>query len=235
MSSMIERMIQRTREPLSSVEPISPVRYAQLGSATEAPDSATSEAGQLDVGGRAAADPLDGTRISVSGRDSSDRKHAVRSRDRATVADVRSAADRRPGVQANASGRDLQVEKGVATPPASAGNATGSSHEGRYFGDLTTRRFTAQQDDGNEVAPLSIVARLRPAESADQAGVSAAPSSSRQQADADGGGPGPEITVTIGHIEVRAAPPPSPRPTEAQFRPRVSLADFLNQDQVSPR
>jgi len=47
----------------------------------------------------------------------------------------------------------------------------------------------------------------------------------------------PEITITIGHIEVRAAPSSqqSPQRGRPQFRPRVSLGDFLAQGEDGRR
>jgi hypothetical protein len=46
------------------------------------------------------------------------------------------------------------------------------------------------------------------------------------------GEPGPEVTISIGHIEVRSVPAAAEEPTaRPPFRPQVSLADFLGQDQ----
>jgi hypothetical protein len=56
-------------------------------------------------------------------------------------------------------------------------------------------------------------------------------------------GPPPALTITIGHIEVRAAAESQPqaeqagpaRPPRQQFRPQVSLAEFLGRDEHGPR
>lgn len=72
-------------------------------------------------------------------------------------------------------------------------------------------------------------------ETAGQAGSSAEPAEVAEPVNVvEGRGPGqgagsPGITITIGHIEVRPAPPPSqgPQRERPQFRPRVSLGDFL--------
>jgi hypothetical protein len=55
--------------------------------------------------------------------------------------------------------------------------------------------------------------------------------------------PAPALTITIGHIEVRAAAESRPqaeqarpaRPPRQQFRPQVSLAEFLGRDGHGPR
>jgi hypothetical protein len=47
-------------------------------------------------------------------------------------------------------------------------------------------------------------------------------------------GEAPEVTISIGHIEVRAAQPVEPS-RRAPFKPRVSLEDFLKQQERDRR
>ncbi len=74
-------------------------------------------------------------------------------------------------------------------------------------------------------------ARLLPAEPPTRAPAGSRRSPAPPGPAADAPAAGPDVTVSIGHIEVRSAPAPDKPRSRPSFRPQVSLADFLGQQQ----
>jgi len=121
---------------------------------------------------------------------------------------------------------DLPESSAVPAPGRRRHPSDGRAHASGEAG-APAAGIAAEDDRGSGNAPMLLAPVLSPRRdkvTVDQEGAS-----------------GPSVTITIGHIEVRAAPP-SPRPPRPQapprpkpaFRPRTTLADFLDDGAVRP-
>ena len=81
------------------------------------------------------------------------------------------------------------------------------------------------------VEAVAGLARLLPAEPPTRAPAGSRRSPAPPGSATDAPAAGPDVTVSIGHIEVRSAPVPDKPRSRPSFRPQVSLADFLGQQQ----
>ena len=82
-----------------------------------------------------------------------------------------------------------------------------------------------------EVRPVTVPARMLSAAPRAHAHEGSGRSPVPRESAADTSGGRPDVTISIGHIEVRAAPPMERPRTRPPFRPRVSLDDFLYQQE----
>jgi len=218
MSTLIERMILRTRQPLSSLEPITPVRYAPTTPVQQPDEAAFTEIQPTlaEVPRQSLPPPPHG-----SGRHSAlgDNRPEAGGRDR------RAALERTDSVQD-------REHPGDSQPMPAAHD------EGPDSRETTTAGPTAP------ALPTPVPARLTTADLAEPSGTASPPSVPEPAAATAGSVDGtqgyepprgPDITVTIGHIEVRAAPSAAARPAPPPFRPQVSLTDFLNGTRGSQR
>jgi hypothetical protein len=118
----------------------------------------------------------------------------------------------------------------AATPAPRAGG--GASRDALGPGiEEPAAPATAEPGAGPAVRPVTAPARLLPAapRPAAQEGSGRSPVPGASAAGDSGGRP--DVTISIGHVEVRAAPPIERPRTRPPFRPRVSLDDFLGQQQ----
>jgi hypothetical protein len=219
MSTLIERMILRTQAPLSSLEPIAPVRYTPITSgqppdeasfteapsaAAEVPDHAFPPSPRRTISQNAL--PGEGQ------RSASPAPPGTASPDSITPADAQTASARLVGRAESV--QDQETQRHERRPAAR--DRPGDNSD--LHATATTGRTVSAQ-------PIPATARLRPADTAGDGSATGPPPVAGNASDE--GGRGTDITVTIGHIEVRAAPAAPARPARPPFRPQVSLADFL--------
>lgn len=242
MSSVLARMVQRSRGPLSAVEPLIPPRYAAApgtadfgvepdgppagsdiawgGPPREAPGAVAPRGSVLAPIPAASGGPAPrGVRLDQS---------AARAAGISPGPALRRAGPSGPPGPAGAVGGDGPPGAAGATGAAGASGAVGADGPvGPAGPGLPSVELPATWVRDTGPATLS----PRPA-----------PEGSRSElpggaADDDA----PALTITIGHIEVRAASESRPRPERARpdpphrqpFRPQVTLAEFLGRD--SPR
>jgi hypothetical protein len=258
---VLARMIRRSREPLSSLEPVIQPRFATRGGGfagpgdNPAPDALPPGEPLLDARLPGAADTDISDLPETSGAAGNDDRFPHR-----TYQPMISAAP-----------------QGSGSPPASAGSPPGGArtpgvpggapavHEFATAGGFRPASGTfpagaAARDSfvpGDRPAPLvpdplyglapaisgwpgpSQVAGndYRPRQAGDRSVTALA-----EEAMTGVSARGPVVTITIGHIEVRAAPAPqrpaqpeaAPRPKPA-FRPQTTLAEFLGDGAGRPR
>jgi hypothetical protein len=234
-STVLARMIQRTREPRPSLEPvIQPLFAPRAGDFAPGedpapgalpPDLLPSDAPPPAVPGLEAF-PLDAAPPRAPS------PYVIPEAPDAPISELperpvtSTPVGRRyqPGGRARASASDGGAPVTSQFPPPADGS-------GR-----TMEAFAADLDAGDGLTPGDGPALLAPAPPPRRQNLSAQRgyrSAAGVPADRNRA-QGPSVTITIGHIEVRAAPPPRPprvaappRPRPA-FRPRTTLADFLD-------
>lgn len=239
MSTLIERMILRTRAPLSSLEPMSPVRHATPVPGQQPDETAVTElaAAPAEVPGHGVATvsgPLPGSSefLPNAGGDD-DLRQASLARPPATGSgSIRPAGAHapaaRPGRLAGAEPPESVTDQRTPRDSEWMPAALGWPRENADRPASTIAPVSEATGQTPPAPPVPVTARLRPADLPEQAGAARL----AQAAGSPAGEPsrGPDVTVTIEHIEVRAAPAAPPRPARTPFRPQVSLADFLGQD-----
>jgi hypothetical protein len=222
MSTLIERMILRARAPLSSLEPIAPVRFALRQQIDETPFT------------EVAAEPAEAPDHSLPPPPRAIGQNALPG-ERPPSPGLVPPETTLPGpitpadVQRPRARRDRrdQVDRSESVlVPAAPGAASEGPAVHATAAEVRTEPI-------GPVQPIPVTARLRPADLPGHAeGGVQAPAADTA---ADEPAHGPDITVTIGHIEVRAASPAPARPARVPFRPQVSLNDFLGNGQESRR
>ena len=229
MSTLIERMILRTRQPLSSLEPITPVRYALTTPGQQPDEAAITEIppALADVLRPSLSPPPHGSR----------RQNAVVSNRPVSpsVAAPRTASPRSvtPGEQdPDAGARDLRAALERTERLQDRENPGDSRPMPAAHGEGPNSRDNTAAGPTAPALPIPVPARLRTGDLAEPPATTAASVDGTQD---DEHASGPDITVTIGHIEVRAAPSVPARPAPPPFRPQVSLTDFLNGSRGSQR
>lgn len=244
MSSVLERMIRRSRGPLSAAQPLIPPVYAPVPLAGDdggqpsrpLPGSDLPWAGVPRAVPRADAPPGDAPAAHSTRASWGDRlaPAAPRAADWTPVA---------PARRAGSTGRAWAAELIGPTGPAGATGHAGAA--GTTGADGATGPEGPAGHPGADAAgpaegrgpaailelPASWVADPGPA--AHRPGLP--PAGGRAELPSPEAAAGPALTITIGHIEVRAAPDARPRPERARpdpsprqpFRPQVTLAEFL--------
>jgi hypothetical protein len=251
-STVLARMIQRTREPRPSLEPVIPPLFATRAdrfvpgedpaSDTPSPDLLPSDGPPPDVLALAAFSP--DARLPHARPPEARQPEALAPE--APSPDVPfpeapDAALSTPGRRHYRPDRRARASDGGASAPAaqefpSSAGASGPATEAFAAG------LVAQDDLGSANAPalLAPVPPFRREYLSEQRSYRSAAPAAEVPADQERA-PGPSVTITIGHIEVRApsAPPrpprpePPPRPKPA-FRPQTTLADFLDEGTIRP-
>jgi hypothetical protein len=224
MSTLIERMIQRARAPLSSLEPIAPVRYAPTTSGQQPDEAAFAELpsapAEMTDHGRPTPPRRSSSRNALLGegqRGASPVPPGTASHGSITPADLQPHSARRER-RAGTSGTEGVLDQEALRDDERRPPTPGPFDDADLHTTTTAGRTAPTQ-------PIALTARLRPADLAGNAGAAARPPVGGNASDEVARGP--EITVTIGHIEVRAASAAPARPARTPFRPQVSLADFL--------
>lgn len=209
MSTVLQRMIERTRAPLSSLEPLAGPSFGPL---------VQQRPGERQAEAESVPDPIAAVQ--------------KRPRDAPIIEPGRVAAaaprEERPGPHPSASASrpesDPAPERAATAQPEQA--VTHSPLGARV--STTDRPPTATEEPTGVPATIAAVAaRIRPATPADSR-QAPPPRSARPRAPAahDAADTRPTVTISIGHIEVRAA-----RASERNrppVQPRVSLEEFLN-------
>lgn len=214
MSTLIERMILRARAPLSSLEPIAPVRFAPRQQIDETPFTEMT-AERAEAPDRSLPPP---PRTIGQNAHPGERPHSpsLVPPEKTLPGPITSADVQRP-----LAGRDRRDQVDRSASVLDQGP------------EVHATAAEVRTEPIGPVQPIPVTARLRPADLPGHAEVAAqAPAADTT---ADEPAHGPDITVTIGHIEVRAASPAPARPARAPFRPQVSLTDFLGNRQESRR
>jgi hypothetical protein len=226
MSSLIERMIQRTRatQP-SGVQPLLPPRFATSALAWQADDASLGLRPTLSPDVHAdspAKDSPTGFSL-VEERRAGSPSHALPSRlHRQEAEGVSPVEHRRSGdylrggsfvttqVAKNAPSQDLRVTAAV-TQSVEHSKQTSPEPIHSRVSQFAADRLHAVSHPPNVQSPLpNGVHRFTPHNE----------SGEKRAA--------PDVSITIGHIEVHASQPAAPV-TRSPFRPRVSLDDFLSQ------
>jgi hypothetical protein len=244
MSELLERMIQRARGPLSSVEPLAKPRFAAVQLSGHAWADAAGLAGLADSADEADAlasgrDPSPDRRPGarrrrpparptgdVAGDDGSEPVAAVPAAARAGPTRAMATPDRPPPGRSAAPGPPAvtwHAERDYFAPgPDPVAVPIGRTDRGPH--DVRERDIREELATAAAAAePAPVPAWLLPARRNP-----GSPSPPGQAGDLSGSGP--TVTISIGHIEVRAAPAVEERRVRPAFRPRVGLADFLGQD-----
>ena len=237
MSSLLERMVMRTRAPLPGIEPILQPLYGPP-SLSPRPES-TSGASEWTFPAPESADrPIAGLSGAPSVLLSPHPDIHI-----SAPAKVTYPADRITPAASVHAGLSVRPENAAPTPSP-------DSEEGHNIKErrapATLISILQNAPSATEAADPAATARpsgeravlqQRPTE---RPGFKARPDASRPPAglarssrpvpgvDSPDANPSPEITISIGHIEVRAAQPVE-RARRPSFRPRVSLNDFLSQ------
>ncbi len=250
MTTLLQRMVMRTRAPLSSAQPATRPLFAPgdpglaLGIAgiPEVSADAFSASPTTDP---AARPSLIGERVSASRPGDAGRTPAPGAEDAGREVSANASAPTRatppgghPGVE-----RDPQQEPeevaGIAASLDQTGTATAASagrDEAMSAETATPPAVPFSPTDSIEPPPQSPADRPpapadrppAPADAADRVQHRQqflVPSANESAAAAPAAAP--EVTISIGHIDVRAAVPPAPARSRPAFRPRVSLDEFL--------
>jgi hypothetical protein len=244
MTSVLERMVQRARGPLSSLEPLSPLAFGPR------PELWTSPGGIETV----ASEPA------PAHRPAPDRRRTAERSSWRPSGDPSRGEDPPIGVHA-ATVAMAPPEPAVmhdAPTPATTPDIDAPSHSQppAVRGETGVSGPPSRGDDRHEAPPRAVIepasripaAMPDPEPAADgpaamtrdgsdrTPGNSAhqTPGDSADQASGDGSG-GSEVTISIGHIVVHAAPAIERPRAQPPFRPRVSLEEFLGQTQERRR
>jgi hypothetical protein len=236
VTTLLQRMVMRTRAPLSSAEPATRPLFAPgdpglaLGVAG-IPEVSADAFAASPISGPATRPPLIGERVvgSQPGREiSADASPPIRAtppggrpgveRDRRQDAGealgIAASLNQRGAATAASAGRDEGMSTATASPPTLPVSPTDSTEPPPQSPaerpPESVDRPPAPADAADRVRPRQQF--LRPPANDP---VAAAPATA------------PQVTISIGHIDVRAAPPPAPARSRPAFRPRVSLDEFL--------
>jgi hypothetical protein len=248
MSTVLARLVERSRERLSSLEPLTPSRFA-AGAGGFGPAG-----GRLTSDGGSAPDSrfTPGGGFASGGDHTAGRDHAAGG---AYPAGNGYPAGRDPAAAGGAAA-DVLALPGAAAPGGEAAAASGNrAFPGPAPGGrarpstVPVPRAAPGGHDGPGI-PISGISRSLGPRSPDTEGaetqLTALDRGLGHDASPDGpgatriaipsGAAGPALTITIGHIEVAAAPAAASRPREQApqrsrqpSRPLVSLSDFLDQ------
>jgi hypothetical protein len=209
MSTVLQRMIERTRAPLSSLEPLAGPSFAPL--VQQWPGEGQAEAESVP-------DPI----TAVQGRP----------RGAAIIEPARVAAavppEDRPGPHPSASASrpepDPAPERAAAAQPE---RAVTQRPAGARVSTSDRSPTETGEPTGVPATIAATAARIRPAPPTDSR-QAPPPRSAPPRAPAahDAADTGPTVTISIGHIEVRAAP--ASERSRPPVQPRVSLEEFLN-------
>ncbi len=250
MTTLLQRMVMRTRAPLSSAQPATRPLFAPgdaglaLGVAG-IPEVSADAFSASPFTGSATRPPLIAERVSASRPGDAGRTPAPGAEDAGREISADASAPARatpsgghPGVE-----RDLQQERGEAAGIAASLDQTGAATAASAGGDEAMSAAAAippvllvSLTDSTEPPPRSPADRppapadrpSAPADAADRVQHRKqflVPSANGSAAAAPAAAP--EVTISIGHIDVRAATPPAPARSRPAFRPRVSLDEFL--------
>jgi len=247
MSSVLERMIRRSRGPLSAAQPLIPPVYAPVPlagddggqSSRPPPGSYLPRAGVPRAVPSADAPPGDvpaahSTRASWGDRLA---PAAPTAADASPAASARGADSTRRAWAAEVTGPTGPAGAAGPAGPAGPAGTTGSEGATGLEGPAgPPRADTAGPAEGLGPGailelPASWVADPGPA--AHRPGLP--PEGRRAELPSPEAGADPALTIMIGHIEIRAAPDARPRPERPRpdppprqpFRPQVTLAEFL--------
>ena len=250
MSSVLERMIHRSRGPLSAAQPLIPPVYAPVPLAGDdggqpsrpLPGSDLPWAGVPRAVPRADAPPADAPAAHSTRASWGDRlaPAAPRATDAAPVAPARLArstgrtwAAEVIGPTGPAGATGPAGPAGTSGPAGTTGldGATGPEGPARPLGADAAGPAEGRGPGAILELPASWVADPGPA--AHRPGLP--PAGRRAELPSPEAAADPALTNTIGHSEVRAAPEARPRPERARpdppprqpFRPQVTLAEFL--------
>lgn len=135
---------------------------------------------------------------------------------------------------ATLSRRSPDLDQPLPEPAAAPARRAGGGASGDPLGPGTEEPAwpaAAEPDAAPALRPVTVPARLLPAAppAHAQEGPGGWPVPREPAADTSTGRP--DVTISIGHVEVRAAPPIERPRARPPFRPRVSLDDFLGQQQ----
>ncbi len=253
MSSLLERMVQRTRTPLRSMEPLVLARYAPERTANQQSWMESEDAAGLTTGerqiptlgppeARSGFEPLHGEDIrplaeieisapqeALSGREFLPPRQSNPERPfRSSEAEATQKPQPVPACRAS---NDRESGTSMLLPsletPAAFGPAHSSSSENKVYPLYSAHAPVAH----SEKAAHEPATAASPAQAAGNRQYSASLRRQNQssfQMESSGENAVSEVTISIGHIEIRAEQP-TPRSKPAAFRPRVSLTYFLNQ------
>jgi len=244
MSSVLERMIRRSRGPLSAAQPLIPPVYAPVPLAGDdggqpsrpPPGSDLPRAGVPRAVPSADAPPGDApaahsTRASWGGRLA---PAAPRAADASPVAPARRAGSTRRAWAAEVIGPTGPAgTAGPAGPAGSTGSEGATGPEGPAGPPRADAAGPAEGLRPGAIVELPASWVADPGPAAHRPGLP--PERRRAELPSPEAGADPALTIMIGHIEVRSAPDARPRPERARpappprqpFRPQVTLAEFL--------
>jgi hypothetical protein len=238
VTTLLQRMVMRTRAPLSSAQPATRPFFApgDPGLALGVPDRSE---------GSAEAFPASPTAGPATRRLTGERAPEPRSEDadREVSADASTPARATPAGQRDGAEWDRRQESGEAPGSAAPLDQTGAGTAGR---DEVMSAATPGRDEivsataTPPAVPVSPAGSTEPASPSSLADQPPAPTAAgrvrRRQPSLRPPANEPaaaapatalEVTISIGHIDVRAAPPPAPARSRPAFRPRVTLDEFL--------
>jgi len=252
MSSLLERMIQRTREPLSAVEPLLQPRYARSEtrrSQTDAPAEAIDFASEFSSGEHGPVSRHTAKNLPPQSVDLPGEMQAPVS---ATPMVYREHRTSSANATNSANDQGIQEAQVVEAAPQQAAPSQRTTRPAQVA--IGKAEPNLQVDSENVAfrrieSPASIPnALVSPAIPATRVRVAADKVASPQRSIAEPSMLHPpairpqrfaqehevraenktsDVNITIGHIEVRAAQQSAERPRRPAFRPRVSLSDFL--------
>jgi hypothetical protein len=238
MSSLLERMVKRTRAPLPGIEPLLKPRFARRGaSAARSQTDTIMQAGEFSPGRLEPADRFPNQAPTIQpeawgDRDEIEGSGATRSEERVAQPDAQQITERH-----SPEFRRRQSE-GFASF-AQAHRPASASHSAPQIDpavlDLKSRSASpptkTEPSRLPKFIPEQVVVTHRKGPEAPLFSPPATKLSSKQQpvveqeATAEKSS---DVTISIGHIEIRAAQALE-QPRKPAFRPRVSLSEFLSQ------
>ena len=217
MSALLERMVQRTRGPLSTVEPVAPPPFGAGGAPASAGLAGEPEGfAEVTEASSEAVQTRASNRQAPRGRGKRHRGVHAEARRPLTLSHE-SDSERNPP----SSGRPDPDPAPADAPP----DATRAEVQRATPGEQSARTETKPAAE-----PIVVVARPAETEPEPFGAAPPRPAAEARTGDDEVPAPAPPVTISIGHIEVRAAPTPSAAPAPSPFRPpQVSLSDFLQQ------
>jgi hypothetical protein len=253
MGAVLDRMIQRTRGPLSSVEPRSLPRFAPARAVFDS--AAIGDGESLIEESRAVRPAIGSAAVPAVLRESLGRrgtdKAAIDPEPPAGPVDhvtPRPFAERSPlataATRPDPGPDDVDSVRPRAEQPLATRSARPGDHDSAWPRDPVdgvppprtpsepaeqrAADPTAGSGETGTTSNASVTRQATPAASV-EAQSRSRPEAIRPQTAPDELDARPEVTILIGHIEVRAAPASEPPRARAPFRPRVTLDDFLDQ------
>jgi hypothetical protein len=256
MSSLLERMVQRARAPLPSVEPLAPARYAPVRTAGQQPWIESLDAADLPIGEtqiflseppatHSSLEPLHGEdmrplpEIEISAPEErptqreffptrqSSPEQAFRSFEIESSQKTHDTTRHIPEYREAASLMSLpQSETPMASGPAFTANSANKVSPLQS----PNARVMHGEKNAHESAAATLPAQAARVNVPQRQNPPLLRRQNQSAAQVENGGENTisEVTISIGHIDIRAEQP-APRAKAPTFRPRVSLNDFLNQ------